>query len=210
MFFSKQNLFYIFLIFIFSCSPKQIDQPAPQPKVIRPIWLDGLPEDSLFIYGISKLEKNSQLNLDSIASNQIISVIKENFIQEICDQNIAQFNFDYSTYLNFNEDVNLTIDDLPQGLTFNISPDKLNNSTSSGEVKIFGLENLSPQDIHISLKAESASISRSFDFDLNYRTDDLNSPELLTPEDNLEEVSLSTTLTSVSYTHLTLPTNREV
>ena len=81
MFFSKHNLFYIFLIFIFSCSPKQIDAPAPQPKVIRPVWLDGLPEDSLFIYGISKLEKNSQLNLDRIASNQIISVIKDGFIQ---------------------------------------------------------------------------------------------------------------------------------
>ena len=81
MFFSKHNLFYIFLIFIFSCSPKQVDAPAPQPKVIRPVWLDGLPEDSLFIYGISKLEKNSQLNLDRIAFNQIISLIKEDFIQ---------------------------------------------------------------------------------------------------------------------------------
>ena len=50
MVFSKQNLFYIFLVFIFSCSPKQIEVTAPQPKVIRPIWLDGLPEDSLFIY----------------------------------------------------------------------------------------------------------------------------------------------------------------
>ena len=82
MVFSKQNLFYIFLVFIFSCSPKQIDIPASQPKVTRPIWLEGISEDSLFIYGISKLEKNSQLNLDSIASNKIISVIKENFIQD--------------------------------------------------------------------------------------------------------------------------------
>ena len=136
------------------------------------------------------------VNKKDISVIQSPFVIKfQNFIQEICDQNMGQFNFDYSTYLNFNEDVNLTIDDLPQGLTFNISPDKLNNSTSSGEVKIFGLENLSPQDIHISLKAESASVSRSFDFDLNYRTDDVNPPELLSPEDNLEEVSLSTTLT---------------
>lgn len=136
------------------------------------------------------------VNKKDISVIQSPFVIKfQNFIQEICDQNMGQFNFDYSTYLNFNEDVNLTIDNLPQGLTFNISPDKLNNSTSSGEVKIFGLENLSPQDIHISLKAESASVSRSFDFDLNYRTDDVNPPELLSPEDNLEEVSLSTTLT---------------
>ena len=136
------------------------------------------------------------VNKKEISVIQSPFVIKfQNFIQEICDQNMGQFKFDYSTYLNFNEDVNLTIDNLPQGLTFNISPDKLNNSTSSGEVKIFGLENLSPQDIHISLKAESASVSRSFDFDLNYRTDDVNPPELLSPEDNLEEVSLSTTLT---------------
>ena len=108
---------------------------------------------------------------------------------------MVQFNFDYSTYLDFNEDVNLTIDNLPQGLTVNISPDNLNNSSTSGEVKIFGLENLSPQDIHLRLKAESTNVSRSFDFDLNYRNDDVNPPELLTPEDNLEEVSLSTTLT---------------
>ena len=56
-------------------------------------------------------------------------------------------------------------------------------------MKIFGLENLSPQDIHISLKAGVNYVSRSFDFDLNYRTDDVNSPELLSPEDNLEEVA---------------------
>ena len=136
------------------------------------------------------------VNKENISVIQSPFVIKfQNFIQEICDQNMVQFNFDYSTYLDFNEDVNLTIDNLPQGLTVNISPDNLNNSSTSGEVKIFGLENLSPQDIHLSLKAESASVSRSFDFDLNYRTDDVNPPELLTPEDNLEEVSLSTTLT---------------
>jgi len=98
MVFSKQNLFYIFLVFIFSCSPKQIEVTAPQPKVIRPIWLDGLPEDSLFIYGISKLEKNSQLNLDSIASNQIISVIKENFIQE--RKKISDSLKDYSNLID--------------------------------------------------------------------------------------------------------------
>ena len=42
---------------------------------------------------------------------------------------------------------------------------------------------------------EIAPLNSSFDFDLNYRTDDVNPPELLSPEDNLEEVSLSTTLT---------------
>jgi len=136
------------------------------------------------------------VNKENISVIQSPFVIKfQNFIQEICDQNMVQFNFDYSTYLDFNEDVNLTIDNLPQGLTVNISPDNLNNSSTSGEVKIFGLENLSPQDIHLRLKAESTNVSRSFDFDLNYRNDDVNPPELLTPEDNLEEVSLSTTLT---------------
>ena len=37
--------------------------------------------------------------------------------------------------------------------------------------------------------------SNTFDFDINYRTNDLTTPELLYPQDNLEEVSLSTTLT---------------
>ena len=89
MIFSKQNLFYIFLVFIFSCSSKQIEVQATQPKIIRPIWLDGLPEDSLFIYGISKLEKNSQLNLDSIVSNQIINVIKESISPKTADNNFS-------------------------------------------------------------------------------------------------------------------------
>jgi len=123
-------------------------------------------------------------------------VIKfENFVQEICDQSIAQFNFDYTTHLGFNEEVNLSLENLPQGLSVNLTPEKLNNSITSGQVKIFGLENLSPQDIFLSLKAESTSVSRSFDFDLNLRSNDLNSPQLLSPEDTLEEVSLTTTLT---------------
>ncbi len=136
------------------------------------------------------------VNEKDISVIQTPFVIKfQNFIQEICGQNTAQFNFDYSTYLDFNEEVNLTIDNLPEGLTANISPKSINNSSTSGELKIFGLENLTPQDIHIKLRAESENVSRSFDFDINYRTNDLTSPELLSPQDNLEEVSLSTTLT---------------
>ena len=95
MYFSKQNLIFIFLVFIFSCSPKQIDEPSPKAKVIRPIWLGGLPEDSLFIYGVSKLEKNSKLSLDSIASGKITGLIKKSFLQ-------SRKNISDSLRVNFN------------------------------------------------------------------------------------------------------------
>ena len=71
----------ILLLLILSCTPK----PPPAPVVTTapvsaiPSWIDGKAEDSLYLYGIAKLEigNNKGENLDDIAFGQISGLIKQ-------------------------------------------------------------------------------------------------------------------------------------
>ena len=70
----------ILLLLILSCSPKPAPAPVvpPAPVSAIPSWIDGKAEDSLYLYGIAKVEigNNKGENLDDIAFGQISGLIK--------------------------------------------------------------------------------------------------------------------------------------
>jgi len=71
----------ILLLLILSCSPKPAPAPIvpPAPVSAIPSWIDGKAEDSLYLYGVAKVEKknNKEENLDDIAFGQISGLIKQ-------------------------------------------------------------------------------------------------------------------------------------
>ena len=70
----------LLLLLILSCTPKPPPAPVvpPAPVSAIPSWIDGKAEDSLYLYGIAKVEigNNKGENLDDIAFGQISGLIK--------------------------------------------------------------------------------------------------------------------------------------
>ena len=71
----------ILLLLILSCTPKPPPAPVvpPAPVSAIPSWIDGKAEDSLYLYGVAKVEigNNKGENLDDIAFGQISGLIKQ-------------------------------------------------------------------------------------------------------------------------------------
>jgi len=71
----------ILLLLILSCTPKPPPAPVvpPAPVSAIPSWIDGKAEDSLYLYGVAKVEmgNNKGENLEDIAFGQISGLIKQ-------------------------------------------------------------------------------------------------------------------------------------
>ncbi len=81
MFFKYQILYFLIFIFFYSCAPKQVEVVSMKPRKIIPNWLSGISNDSLFLYGVSKVENNSTTSSDSLARGKIIKMIKADFFK---------------------------------------------------------------------------------------------------------------------------------
>ena len=100
MFFKNHILYVLIFIFFYSCAPKQVKVVPPAPRKIIPSWLSGISDDSLFLYGVSKVENNSTVSSDSLAREKIIKMIKADFFKYLkkIDQN-HDLNFSESKEL---------------------------------------------------------------------------------------------------------------
>ena len=81
MFFKNQILYLLIFIFFYSCAPKQVEVIPQEPRKIIPNWLSGISNDSLFLYGVSKVENNSNASSDSLARDKIIKMTKADFFK---------------------------------------------------------------------------------------------------------------------------------
>ena len=84
----------------------------------------------------------------------------------------------YATYLGFNEEVNLSISNLPSGLEAIFSSPKLKQGSSSGTLTILGLENLSNQDLTLEVFAQGSTISKTLELELKSLNDNFPNIEL--------------------------------
>ena len=100
MFFKNHILYLLIFIFFYSCAPKQVEVVPLEPRKIIPNWLSGISNDSLFLYGVSKVENNSNVSSDSLASDKIVKMIKADFFKYLkkIDQN-HDLNFSKSKEL---------------------------------------------------------------------------------------------------------------
>ena len=104
MFFKNQILYLLIFIFFYSCAPKQVEVFPQEPRKIIPNWLSGISNDSLFLYGVSKVENNSTVSSDSLAREKIVKMIKADFFKYLkkIDQN-HDLNFSQSKELFWND-----------------------------------------------------------------------------------------------------------
>ena len=100
MVFKNKILYLLMLIIIYSCAPKQVEVVPQEPRKIIPNWLSGISNDSLFLYGVSKVENNSIVSSDSLARDKIVKMIKADFFKYLkkIDQN-HDLNFSQSKEL---------------------------------------------------------------------------------------------------------------
>ena len=100
MLFKNQILYLLIFIFFYSCAPKQVEVVPLEPRKIIPNWLSGISNDSLFLYGVSKVENNSTVSSDSLAREKIVKMIKADFFKYLkkIDQN-HDLNFSQSKEL---------------------------------------------------------------------------------------------------------------
>ena len=104
MFFKNQILYLLIFIFFYSCAPKQVEVIPQEPRKIIPKWLSGISNDSLFLYGVSKVENNSNASSDSLARDKIIKMTKADFFKYLkkIDQK-HDLNFNQSKEIFWND-----------------------------------------------------------------------------------------------------------
>ena len=83
MFFKNRILHIIIFIFFYSCAPKKLEVVSPNPKKIIPSWLGGIPNDSLFLYGVSKVRNYSNVDPDTLAKHKVVKTIKTDFYDHL-------------------------------------------------------------------------------------------------------------------------------
>ena len=104
MVFKNKILYLLMFIIIYSCALKQVEVAPQEPRKILPKWLSGISNDSLFLYGVSKVANNSIVSSDSLARDKIVKMIKTDFFKYLkkIDQN-HDLNFSQSKELFWND-----------------------------------------------------------------------------------------------------------
>ena len=104
MYFKNQILYLLIYILFYSCAPKRVEVVTLEPRKIIPNWLSGISNDSLFLYGVSKVENNSTVSSDSLARDKIVKMIKADFFKYLK-------KIDHDHDLNFSQNKELFWDD---------------------------------------------------------------------------------------------------
>ena len=104
MFFKNQILYLLIFICFYSCAPKRVEVVTLEPRKIIPAWLSGISNDSLFLYGVSKVENNSTVSSDSLSRDNIVEMIKADFCNYLK-------KIDHNYGLNFSQNKELFWDD---------------------------------------------------------------------------------------------------
>ena len=95
--FSKHVFLLGLLLFIINCSSKPSPAIQPSTIVVKPTWLEGSKNDSIYVYSVYKVEKKDTSNLNSLVSNQLKRMLEDDFLNHL--KNIADStNLDFSPY----------------------------------------------------------------------------------------------------------------
>jgi len=114
----------------------------------------------------------------------------DSFAQETCDTAEVVYDFEIKRFSDYDKDISLVINNLPEGLTARFSKSVYRPSDSRGRVTIGGIANVAPNDFTFDVLAQSGLITYDFQFDLAVRSATLEAPELLLPNNGDTPINL--------------------
>ncbi|MDY8138148.1 reprolysin-like metallopeptidase [Aquimarina sp. 2201CG5-10] len=123
----------------------------------------------------------------TIQTSEFIMSISDNS-ESVCQLTNAVYDFEYRTFLDFNEEVIFTTENLPVGVQATFSPSSVTGAQLSGtpvELTVSGTENLSVGTYSFSIKGNANSgIEKIVNLDLEIFGNSITPSTLVSPSDN--------------------------
>ncbi|MFD0992916.1 reprolysin-like metallopeptidase [Tenacibaculum geojense] len=113
----------------------------------------------------------------------------------ICQPNDAIYNFEYKTYLGFNEETTFSVENIPTGLTASFTPASATENGTLIQLTISGTENIEIGNYNLTIKGASSSIEKRTNINLISYNSAISTPNLISPTNNQFGVSLTQLLT---------------
>ncbi|WP_423998876.1 reprolysin-like metallopeptidase [Maribacter sp. IgM3_T14_3] len=131
---------------------------------------------------------------DFTINNSEIVLKFEALEHEICQGVDFQVDFNYETYLGFNETVMFSAEGLPAGVNAIFSSNSASSSNTPISMTLTNTENFDASQHDISVVAISDTISKSVVLSLNVISDEIEEIIVLTPVNNRENFSTTSNL----------------
>ncbi|TCI92639.1 fibronectin type III domain-containing protein [Tenacibaculum sp. M341] len=108
---------------------------------------------------------------------------------EVCKPNNIEYNFNYKTFLGFNENTFFSVDNLPDGLNATFEPSNASENDTPIKLTISGTNNNVNSEITFNVIGSSDSTERSIPLSFNIFESEIASPILSLPENNSTEIN---------------------
>ena len=118
----------------------------------------------------------------------------DTFVKENCGSDVQRFTFEIKKYNNFKEQFTLQLNPQPPNIDVKFSKASFSESDSLGYFEFSGLSSLDTGDYNFTLEALFSSGSEQFPFILEQRNDEIETADILAPENNSNNVSLNPVL----------------
>ncbi len=112
----------------------------------------------------------------------------------VCQPDDLIIQFDYNTFIGFNEEITFSATNLPAGLKVDFNPISTTSDVTNVEMRLSDTEQATPGIYTISIDASSTTASRSIEITLNISGNSFAPSVLNTPINAAEAVFLETTL----------------
>lgn len=120
--------------------------------------------------------------IEITASEFVMSFEKE--IIDVCEPDVAIYNFEYNTYLGFNGTTNFSVENLPNGASADFNFDSADTDGTLVKLTITGLTGAFVGNHEFSVKGISGSIMKTVQLGLNVYEKTIDAPSLIVPENN--------------------------
>ena len=118
----------------------------------------------------------------------------DTFVKENCGSDVQRFTFEINKYNNFNEPFTLQLNPQPPNIDVKFSKASFIESDSLGYFEFSGLKTLETGDYNFTLEAQFSSGSEQFPFILKQRNGEIGTADILSPENNSNNISLNPVL----------------
>lgn len=143
--------------------------------------------DNNIFYAINSTDINIQL------SEFIMEFDTTSF--EVCQPDDIIYEFNYKTFLGFNEITNFSVENLPNGLVASFTPSSSNTNNTAVTLTISGTENIIDLgNFNFNVVATSSSVEKRNNLSFRVYDDSLIPPVLNLPANNQNELPLNVSL----------------